>query len=593
MIDWVETEKQCGVTEITATKMSRVVVECDSCYQNRIISYHGYKRLIREQSNSLCTSCRNKQNREKYSDNYKKSDRQRSVALSRTMKEKWGKDEYREKMVSSIHISKDKHSVASKKLWRNSEYRTKVTGSVKELYNDPKYCERMDQIYSSSEYKQKLGDNWKKPEYREKVLVRWSDPICKANFAAACSERSKLLWQDENYRSKVISSIKEKWNDNDYRNQAIILSRKVWDNKVLRENASLISKRLWNNPEYQKLTLSSLRATSKKIAATSKTRWMDVEYRTKMLLFLAELRINMPRISSLQIRLYELLEMFGVKFYKEGRETVVGPYTFDCLVPKQGSMLKDLLIECHGEYFHSRPNTISRDKGKLTYINEYFPGFEVRVLWEQWFCFRGKVEAQVREWLGLVEPIEQVDFSFKDVVIGSPSYKDSVEFLSKYHYLYTCPRGSLYYGAYLNDELVAVCLLSPPIRQNIASSIKKGLKSSDVLELSRFCIHPKFHKRNFASWFLARVLCSQDKVIFSYSDSTVGHDGGIYKAAGFVMDRVVDPDYWYVDGEGWVVHKRTLYGRAVRMSLTEREYAEKHGFRKVFGGVKYRFVWGL
>jgi hypothetical protein len=32
MINWVETEKQCGVTEITATKQSRVVAECDSCH---------------------------------------------------------------------------------------------------------------------------------------------------------------------------------------------------------------------------------------------------------------------------------------------------------------------------------------------------------------------------------------------------------------------------------------------------------------------------------------------------------------------------------------------------------------------------------
>ena len=352
---------------------------------------------------------------------------------------------------------------------------------------------------------------------------------------------------------------------------------------------------IWSDPLYKDLFI-------KDCSIRTKEMWTRPAYREKMRLIwenevfrqrMAIARANMPRISSLQVRLYELLEMFGVKFCKEGVETVIGPYTFDCLVPKQGSMQKDLLIECHGEYFHNKEVVKSRDKSKLTYINEYFPDFEVRVLWEQWFCFRGKVESQLREWLGLVEPIEQVDFSFEDVVIGNPSYKDSVDFLSKYHYLYTCPRGSLYYGAYLKSELVAVCLLSPPVRQNIASSIKMGLKSSDVLELSRFCIHPKFHKRNFASWFLSRVLRIQDKVIFSYSDSTVGHDGGIYKATGFVMDRVVDPDYWYVDGEGWVVHKRTLYGRAIRMSMVEREYAEKHGFRKVFGGVKYRFVWGL
>ena len=80
------------------------------------------------------------------------------------------------------------------------------------------------------------------------------------------------------------------------------------------------------------------------------------------------------------------------------------------------------------------------------------------------------------------------------------------------------------------------------------------------------------------------------KVVVAYSDETAGHRGIIYKASGFRLDRTVNPDYWYVDDEGWVIHKRTLYGRACKMSLTEGEYALKHKFRKVIGGVKYRFV---
>jgi GNAT superfamily N-acetyltransferase len=141
---------------------------------------------------------------------------------------------------------------------------------------------------------------------------------------------------------------------------------------------------------------------------------------------------------------------------------------------------------------------------------------------------------------------------------------------------------------------VAVCLISPLIRQNIAQTL--NLNHSEVFELSRFCIHPEYQKKNFASWMISKAIklfkLSNDsaKVIISYSDSSMGHNGSIYKACGFKLDRIVRPDYWYVDSDGFVMHKRTLYGRAVKMSLTENEYAKSHGYRKVFGSSKSRFV---
>ena len=47
---------------------------------------------------------------------------------------------------------------------------------------------------------------------------------------------------------------------------------------------------------------------------------------------------------------------------------------------------------------------------------------------------------------------------------------------------------------------------------------------------------------------------------------------------------------WYVDEDGYVMHKKTLYQRAVKMKMKEREFAEEHKYRKVWGGKKLRFV---
>lgn len=38
------------------------------------------------------------------------------------------------------------------------------------------------------------------------------------------------------------------------------------------------------------------------------------------------------------------------------------------------------------------------------------------------------------------------------------------------------------------------------------------------------------------------------------------------------------------------MHKKTLYNRAVRLGCKESEYAEKFGYVKKWGGVKYCYV---
>lgn len=107
--------------------------------------------------------------------------------------------------------------------------------------------------------------------------------------------------------------------------------------------------------------------------------WQNDEYRTKVL-FGASLT---PRISSIQILLYELLDRLGLDYYKEGPETVIGYYMFDCLVKNRSG--RDTLIECQGDYWHKLPNNITRDKAKFTYTTRYFPQFDIMYIWEHEF----------------------------------------------------------------------------------------------------------------------------------------------------------------------------------------------------------------
>jgi len=78
--------------------------------------------------------------------------------------------------------------------------------------------------------------------------------------------------------------------------------------------------------------------------------------------------------------------------------------------------------------------------------------------------------------------------------------------------------------------------------------------------------------------------------IISYCDTTFNHDGATYKACNFKLDGEVKPDYWYVDEDGWVMHKKTLYNHAIKMGMKEKDYAELNKYKKAYGDKKLRFL---
>jgi GNAT superfamily N-acetyltransferase len=328
-----------------------------------------------------------------------------------------------------------------------------------------------------------------------------------------------------------------------------------------------------------------------KISENSKKKWTEKEYKEKQSVG----RASMPRVSNIQEILYSILDDLGVKYYREyvdrdnDPETVIGFYNFDCVVPRSDG--RTLLIECNGDYWHSQDKAIRNDRSKNTYITKYHNDeYELKYLWEHEFLAQDRIKEVLKRWLGLAK-FDIVDFDFGDCRITDDPNKDDVKLLlSKYHYLPFVAKGGKIFGLHHDDVLIGCCIFSPLVRQNVRTN---GLKSEQCLELSRFCLHPCYQKKNLGSWFISRCLkrLSDDfKLIISYADTTYNHDGAIYKSLNFVQDGVVPSDYWYVDGDGFVMHKRKLYKHAVKMSMKEAEFAELKGYRKVFGSHKIRFI---
>lgn len=74
-----------------------------------------------------------------------------------------------------------------------------------------------------------------------------------------------------------------------------------------------------------------------------------------------KLHYSMPRETSIETKLYQELERRGVTFVKQ--QVVDGLWVVDALIP--GARIA---IECDGEYWHSLPEMVERDKKKDSYL---------------------------------------------------------------------------------------------------------------------------------------------------------------------------------------------------------------------------------
>jgi len=281
--------------------------------------------------------------------------------------------------------------------------------------------------------------------------------------------------------------------------------------------------------------------------------------------------------SGLEVATANRLDHLGLRYQSQ---FPVGHYVWDFYLPDH-----QLLVDVNGEYWHSLPENVCKDKAKLTYTARYHPGYSTLVIDEMYFLNPVMVDKQILDKLGLVGSVTPIEFELHDVQVQRLADKQLVEasqFLDSYHYAMHGRRGKTIYGATLHGKLIAVCKFDSVVRKEVASSMK--MKCHEVLELSRFCIHPNYQKKNLASWMLSRcvrlVFADYPGVrrLVSFADSTFGHSGTIYKAANWEFLGTTKPSYHYISDTGVAVNKKRLYDIASKLRMTEREYAEKHGF---------------
>lgn len=413
--------------------------------------------------------------------------------------------------------------------------------------------------------------------FRPKVVVNCDR--CKKESIIAIRVKSRVVNNDLDWlcqkcvgddNSDILSEkTKESWKDDKYR-------------KVITDN----SKKLWKDNEYvkrHKLAVNE-QESKKKCSDSAIKAWNDVHYREEHAKSLTKQLTTVPLT---EVNVKKILDDLKIEYE---HQFCVGPYTFDFMIKTND---KPLLLEIHGNYWHTRPYVIKKDKAKESYING-INKYNYKVLWESQLTDCNKVISLLKKWSGLSDTDRKL-INLNDLLFSKVDRLVSQIFFGSYHYLGGAGRDGYVYGGFINDELICCAILAHPTRKE--SYERFNLKKNQCYELTRFAISPFYHNKNLGSFFLSKLInhiknFNKDiKLLISFADPIENHIGTIYKASNWTLDGETVPSYFYMSKDGWKMHKKTLWNKANGMHLKEKDYAKLNGYEKINSPPLKRFIY--
>ena len=430
-------------------------------------------------------------------------------------------------------------------------------------------------------------------------MIDWDATQTECGVATVEGYRPKVICRcDECGKKQLITiRVKSKVKDNqfgwvcpkcvglhkDVREKLSKATKQQWDKEAYCAVRAKSSSELWRDDEYVARHGRAVQSidSRKKCSEAAIKAWSDPGYREVHAIALARQLNNRP---GTELKFDNILREMGVSFTTN---YVVGPYTFDYKIDRNNK--PTLLIEINGNYWHTRPYVVRKDKAKVSYMAD-IKGFELKTMWEHQLFDVGRTKKLVSMWLGFELDRKHVDL--KDINYMLSDLQLMREFMSNYHYLGGMGRSGILVGGYCDDNLICGAVLAHPTRKEVYTSL--GLNKKEALELTRFAISDFVCNKNMASHFLARLpkfVSDNIKVLISFSDPASGHVGTIYKAANWRQDGETTPSYFYMNRDGWKLHKKTLYNQARAAHLNEAEFSAKFGYTKIHTPPKMKFVY--
>ena len=180
-----------------------------------------------------------------------------STRMSETLSALWQNSDFRKQMSES-------HSISVKKMWENPEIREKFMAyrQTETFHKNMK-----EKVWSNKEKMKKFQSAARTPEALEKQHKAFTRVTQSEEFRQAQSERSKLLWRNEDYKEKVAKGyssekvsegVKRKYKDPEFRKKM----KEVTTSEEFRQKISASQKERLSDPavrqHQREMTLKSL-----------------------------------------------------------------------------------------------------------------------------------------------------------------------------------------------------------------------------------------------------------------------------------------------------------------------------------------------
>jgi len=263
--------------------------------------------------------------------------------------------------------------------------------------------------------------------------------------------------------------------------------------------------------------------------------------------------------------------------------TQIAPLELDIWIPD-----KRLAIEFDGLYWHGEKQSLAAGKHKLASFYKFkeceSAGIRLLTIFEdEWVSNRDAVKGYLASIFGQKTSIGARECS----VVPN----EGRSFISEHH-LQGAPPG-VTYSLSFNSKTVAAASFT-----KVGSSKRMELPE-ETWELNRYCVSPELAIAGGVSRlihaFLRQTSC---RAVISYSDNRWSV-GAMYKAAGFVKDRVGLPTYWYFrPGDQTRRIHRFNWRRDVALATyggstedTEWDIMSRNGWDRIWDCGKTRWVY--
>jgi len=291
--------------------------------------------------------------------------------------------------------------------------------------------------------------------------------------------------------------------------------------------------------------------------------------------------ICVPKTSKAEIEIFEYInDVLNIKATQSNR-SIIEPKELDIVIPS-----KKLAIEYCGIYWHSQikgKKSRGYHRDKLRATNK--AGYRLITIFDnEWNNKQDIVKSRIKYILGKHEK----GVGARSLDIKSIDFATARDFMNDQHIQGSTTQMSIQYGAYHNDELVAVMAFSKP-RANMG-------RHSGYPELIRFCTNGKSYAGIGSKLFKAFIHEHNPVGIISYSDCRWS-DGGFYKALGFDHIGASDPNYFYTKNHK-VLENRFKYQKhklvenfGADPSKTEWEIMQELGYDRIWDCGTDRWEW--